>query len=428
MVSITIREFGRLTTESVETRVDQAQVSASAFDWLCRENSRLSRGGASLVQIDDRRWLRLDNYVGVIETPCGTRIEILPKHVDDVGDPGRARRLLRKMLCTCLNLTPREFGPASIEAFESPLTEWLARQFLLALDELVKRGVRYGYHAEQDEQRFLRGQLQVARQLRQPAGRQHRFRVEYDVFDANRAENRLLRSALERVFRMTRDATNWRLSRELTEWLSIVPLSTDIPGDFRRWGTDRLMAHYQPVRPWCALILGEQSPLSLLGEWRGLSLLFPMEKLFERYVEVCLRRQLPPGAVLQRTPSTEFLCRHLDQPWFRLEPDLLLTLGPKKWVIDTKWKRLDAALSNASDKYKLSQSDFYQLFAYGQQYLAGKGEMLLVFPRTSSFQAALPGFEYTEDLRIHVVPFDLEAGSLAGEWLVTRGQPLQMSA
>jgi 5-methylcytosine-specific restriction enzyme subunit McrC len=252
--------------------------------------------------------------------------------------------------------------------------------------------------------------------------------VEYDVFDANRAENRLLHSALERVFRMTRDAANWRLSRELTEWLSIVPLSTDIPGDFRRWGTDRLMAHYQPVRPWCALILGEQSPLSLLGEWRGLSLLFPMEKLFERYVEACLRRQLPAGAVLQRTPSTEFLCRHLDQPWFRLEPDLLLTVGQKKWVIDTKWKRLDAALSNASDKYKLSQGDFYQLFAYGQHYLAGKGEMLLVFPRTSWFQAALPGFEYTKDLRIHVVPFDLEAGSLAGGWLVTRGQPLQMSA
>jgi len=44
---------------------------------------RLRKAGAGLVQLEGRRWLRLDNYVGVIEAPDGTRIEILPKTFDE---------------------------------------------------------------------------------------------------------------------------------------------------------------------------------------------------------------------------------------------------------------------------------------------------------------------------------------------------------
>lgn len=36
----------------------------------------------SLLQLEGRRSLKWDSYVGVIETPCGTRLEILPKHVE----------------------------------------------------------------------------------------------------------------------------------------------------------------------------------------------------------------------------------------------------------------------------------------------------------------------------------------------------------
>ena len=36
-----------------------------------------------LVSFDRPRSLRVLNYVGVIETPCGTRLEILPKTTED---------------------------------------------------------------------------------------------------------------------------------------------------------------------------------------------------------------------------------------------------------------------------------------------------------------------------------------------------------
>lgn len=410
MHQVTVREFARLTTSAVKPTLDRAQVSPSAFDWLCEESARLSGAGAALVEIEDRRWLKLDNYVGVIETPCGTRIEILPKHVDGTDGIVAARRLLRRMLATCLDLRARESREAMIESFSGPLSEWVMHQFLLALDRLVKRGLQFDYQRVEEEQRFLRGRLDVVRQLRQPPSRQHLFQIRHDIFSPDRAENRLLRSALERVRRLTGQAENWRLAHELSTLLQPIPESQHIAADFRRWREDRLMAHYSPVRPWCHLVLHNLMPLSTFGTWRGLSLLFPMETLFERYVEACLRRQLPSGAKLTRGACSQYLCEHRGQRWFQLIPDFLLEYGGTRWVLDTKWKRLDSARDDTHTKYGLSQADFYQLHAYGQKYLEGCGELCLVFPRTGDFQTHLPSFGFSPQLRLWVLPFDLEQG------------------
>jgi len=98
------------------------------------------------------------------------------------------------------------------------------------------------------------------------------------------------------------------------------------------------------------------------------------------------------------------------EAWFNLVPDFLLTVDGCTTVLDTKWKRIDQSLDNASDKYGLNQADFYQLFAYGERYLGGAGDLLLVYPKSSTFTAPLPAFEFSETLRLWVVPFDLEAG------------------
>lgn len=95
----------------------------------------------------------------------------------------------------------------------------------------------------------------------------------------------------------------------------------------------------------------------------------------------------------------------------------MLQRGDRRWVLDTKWKRLDQSLGNSVDKYGLRQSDFYQLFAYGQRYLNGAGELLLVYPKSRCFEAELPPFAFSEALILRVVPFDLEKGELVGSFV-----------
>jgi 5-methylcytosine-specific restriction enzyme subunit McrC len=414
--NLTVREYARLTTSHVPTPdLDKAQVSASAFDWLCEMNSRFSKAGAALVQVEDRRWLKLDNYVGVLETPCGTRIEILPKHFEEGDCIKQSRALLRRMIQKSLKLPTREVGETALQRFDTPLTEWVMGSFLQALDHLLKRGLRFDYQRVEEEQRYLRGQLNTARQMRQPPGRQHFFQISHDIFLPDRAENRLLKTALDIVCKTTQDPSNWRLSHELRSILLEIPTSRDTAHDFKHWRNDRLMAHYQPVKPWCELIIRQQTPLAIAGEWQGMSLLFPMEKLFEHYVGACLRDLLPSDASLHVECKTEYLCSHGDRSVFQLRPDLMIVQGEERWILDTKWKRLNT--EGGSKNYGLSQSDFYQLFAYGHKYLNGQGDLALIYPRRASFQHALPVFQYSGSLRLWVVPFDLELGVFCtGAW------------
>lgn len=413
--NVIVREYARLTTAPVPPgNLDCASISETAFDWLCDLSASFNRAGATLLQIEGRQSLKWDSYVGVIETPCGTRLEILPKHFERDDCVLNSRTLLRKLIQAALSLKPRQVSVTGLQLYDAPLTEWMMGQFLNELDILVKRGVRFDYTRVEEERPFLRGQLNLVAQLRQPPSRQHHFQVRHDVYLPDRAENRLLKRALEQIAKTTQLPVNWRLANELRALLAEIPGSRDVAQDFRLWSRSRLMAHYGPIKPWCELILNQQMPVAVQGAWQGISLLFPMERLFENYVQQWLGTQLAPGAKLTPQAEKVDLCRHGDRGMFRLRPDLLIDTGERRWVLDTKWKRVDQR--NVAQNYKLSQSDFYQLFAYGHKYRVGGNmpTLVLIYPFGAGLQRALPAFDYGDGLRLWVLPFDLENECLVG--------------
>jgi 5-methylcytosine-specific restriction enzyme subunit McrC len=410
---VVVREYARLTCSSLaQQSLDRAQISETAFDWLCQLAASFTSAGAKLLQLDDRKWLRLDNYVGVLESPCGQIIEVLPKIYDTADCATKSRELLCRLIKDAMELPTRQAENASLALKHNCLSEWVIAQFLAELDYLLKRGLRFDYQRVEEEQRYLRGQLNVVQQLRQPPGRQHHFQIRHDIFVPNRAENRLLMSALQLVCKATQDADNWRLAHELRSQLLELPVSNDISADFKAWRDDRLMAHYQAIKPWLELILYQRMPLATVGDYRGISLLFPMERLFEVTVAKALKK-----AALALTGSSQAiktqlksasLCHYQDQPWFFLKPDLSAELNGQQWIMDTKWKRLD--LKDTAAKFDLSQQDFYQLFAYGHKYLNGKGNLVLIYPAWQDFPAGSKAlhFSYSTDLNLYVLPYDLE--------------------
>jgi 5-methylcytosine-specific restriction enzyme subunit McrC len=118
---------------------------------------------------------------------------------------------------------------------------------------------------------------------------------------------------------------------------------------------------------------------------------------------------------------------HQDEDWFELRPDLLVRDHQRNLlVLDTKWKLLDATLGSAKNKYQLAQSDLYQLQAYGNAYLKGQGDVVLIYPKTEDFSQPLQVFEFfgSKELRLWVLPFCLEtrvlltpANCQLDEWL-----------
>ncbi|WP_127966525.1 McrC family protein [Agrobacterium sp. RS6] len=419
----TVREFARLTTRRVSSSLDCASISVSAFDWLLRYG-RGNDQDLPFVQIASPDTISLQNYVGVIETPCGTRIEILPKHVSETSDVARVRGLLIKMITESLDLSPRRAGNADVAIFHMPMTEWFAGAFLDEASDLIKRGLRSGYATIETREPFLRGRLDVARQIGAPGGL-HQFSVQLDEYSLDRPENRILRSAVEHVARTTASSENWRRARELSALLADVPESGNVGSDLGKWERGRQLADYGRVKPLVELLLTHRLPFATLGDRRGMSMLFPMERLFERYVFSSVAALLKTRFKSVWQPNRHHLCSLGAEEWFRLKPDMLVHNNERRWIIDAKWKRLNP---NRSANFGLAQSDFYQLFAYGQKYLDGSGDMFLMYPGIDEFPV-LPGpFEFSGELRLHVLPFDMDSRT-APAWLsIVDGKISQESA
>jgi 5-methylcytosine-specific restriction enzyme subunit McrC len=98
---------------------------------------------------------------------------------------------------------------------------------------------------------------------------------------------------------------------------------------------------------------------------------------------------------------------------------LLLRGERQVHVLDTKWKLLEEQLCTTEHKYRINQADLYQLFAYGQKYQGGEGDMMLIYPKHPGFLAPLPPFHFDDRLRLWAVPFDLEDGKLVrSDWSI----------
>lgn len=415
--TITVREYARLTTAAITPSLDCAQVPQSAFDWLCEKQATFRKSGATLVQVDGKQSLLLDQWVGIMKAPCGTTIEVLPKHMELGDDVAKLRKLLVRMIDTALELKAREIAPADISLFDYPISEWVIRQYLDTLQDLIRKGVRFDYLRTEEESRFVRGQIDLGRQLRQSPGRLHLINIRHDLFSPDRPENRLLRSAVQAARTITREPTNWRIASELAEYLNPVPPSTDYDLDFSRWSRSRLMHGYEAIKPWCRLILDRTNPTTAAGAFEGISLLFPMDRLFEAYVRKILRAGLSPGAKLTAQAKRHTLCKHLESDWFLLQPDFLIEHEGASTVLDAKWKLIDEGRNTAQAKYYLAESDFYQLYAYGRKYLQDSGDLFLLYPKTSRFQVPLASFHYSAALRLWVVPVDLDLRTLVpGIW------------
>jgi 5-methylcytosine-specific restriction enzyme subunit McrC len=108
-----------------------------------------------------------------------------------------------------------------------------------------------------------------------------------------------------------------------------------------------------------------------------------------------LGTQLTHPLILNTQSRSQYLVRHREEDWFHLKPDLLVREGSRNlFVLDTKWKLIGSARSGRTEKYGLTYSDLYQLHAYGQTYMDGHGDVVLIYPKSDNFTQPLPAFHF----------------------------------
>ena len=407
MLIHTIREYDAISCEG------SSPVSKTCFEWL--EKNIYKEGKNSPLKWVGHNKFKVKNYVGILQSPCGTVIE------QEKETQAKLRKKLIEMICISYRI-PLESDSADLQTIKHyPLHEWLLSSFLQQLKKMVLRGLRFTYERVEEESQYIRGRLDVNKQLRQPAGRQHHFQIIHDVFSANRPENRLLKKALEIAFKQVKLPSNWQLANELRHMMDEIPASTKPDQDYRAWSDTKLMKSYEAIKPLCWLIVQKLNPTAQHGAHNGMSLLFPMEKLFEDYVGYCLELSLPSQYTLKKQAASLSLCKHGTKNLFKLKPDFIAESQEKSIVLDAKWKLLNSAFCSEDDeekfdKYGLNQSDFYQMFAYGHKYLPSHGQMFLIYPANENFKrdTKLADFDFSsrdeaKKLTLRVMACDWQA-------------------
>ncbi|RMN18622.1 hypothetical protein ALQ63_00607 [Serratia plymuthica] len=409
---VSVFEYDLLGVEK-ETPAGAIPLPSEVFQYL-ESLSLTSEKGSQLLKLTSRsgcRLLQVQNYAGILYTPFGLQLEILPKIGKNLTR-GHARSTLLTMLSHLSGFRHIQTQQASVHAQRMPLLEIFINQFLHSVSQLLKQGLRSDYVNEQGNLPFMKGKLMLSAQLRHNVVDRHKFCVDYDDYLPDCAANRLLHSALHKLGSLSLSSENQRWLQEMRFAFDGVPFSRDIDGDISSLRLDRGMAHYHEPLAWVQLILHGMSPSALQGDAKALSLLFPMAAVFESFVAQTLADELPHGFKLKQQVASYSLVKHAERDCFKLRPDLLIQSRhpvKTKMVLDTKWKLIN---NNSQEKslYGIAQSDFYQMFAYGQKYLGGDGDMYLIYPAHDDFNHPIPQhFAFSEKLRLWIVPYRITA-------------------
>lgn len=415
--NITVFEFGLLSANS-KAESDQRihHIPDAAFDYLekcCLCDETESRF-LEMKITHGMKVLQVQNYAGVVLCPDGTQIEVLPK-VAKANATENSEELARLSLLMMLRSLKKfrhiETEVANIKKQKMPLMEIFIAQFLDSVNRLVKKGIKSDYVREQNNGPYLKGKLLHSQQLKHNFINQHKFFVEYDEYIKDRPANRVIHSALIVIAGYTKVNRSKKLAQELLFVFDEIPLSNNYKNDFSSIRLGRGMQHYDAPISWARLILEGFSPQSMLGDRNAYSLLFPMEAVFESFVAKYLKKHLPSQVKLTTQVQSKSLVTYGSKPYFRLKPDLYVSSDVgHSTVLDTKWKLIDQNKTAGKDKFGLSQDDFYQMLGYGHKYLDGAGNLVLIYPKTATFNKLLEhSFDYDEHSRLtlRVLPFDV---------------------
>lgn len=393
---IQLQEF-----EELSVGTHEGGLAGAEFEWLLSSASRLF----ALKRVDTLQALSL---VGVIRLPSGRQIEIMPKISRNNSS---TKKILLKMLRSVSSLGKNVDIRADLELARYSLFEWIITDFLLELRKLVRSGLFSQYERVDETLQFVRGQLRIGEMLNQPPGRRQVFPVRHDIFSLQRLENKLIKTALVQVRRLTQAPNNWKSARELEVLLDPIESCDDPINGLNRWSEEPLLKSYAQIRKLCEFVLKGFVPYSQSGLADGFSWFLPMEQLFQEYVVLQMRKQIPQDASLQRQDTTRKLLSIAGSETQSIRPDLVITKASTVHILDTKWKRINgAAIPGCIDN-----GDLYQMLAYGINYGVEKGSVCLVYPAHADFDKAVGPIRYNmTNVDLHILPFDLESDQLLG--------------
>ena len=313
--------------------------------------------------------VKFKQYVGIIQVD-GLSIEILPK-ADKDNSSADWKGLLLQMLKACGHLKASSAGSANVKRQHLNLLEVYFELYLTEIETLIHRGLVKKYRKKTGNVRALKGKLEFAGNIRHNLVHKERFFTTHQVYDHDHLLHQTLAHALEILEQFCKGSYLFdRCKRVLLNFPEITPLKVT-KKQLEGIVLNRKTAPYSQVLELARLIILNYSPDISTGREKMISLLFDMNRLWEEFILIQIRKELA---------GTSYSVKGQDSQTFigsnYLKPDIVIQhdIDSKKvYIIDTKWKRPQNKSS--------SISDLRQMYAYNRFWKAQKA--MLLYPGES---------------------------------------------
>ncbi len=321
------------------------------------------------------RSVRFSQYCGVFNLGSDT-IEVLPK-IAGKSSPDMCRRILLRMLYTAKKVKTPPVSTASVSLQKNHLLDVFILHFCEELFRQLREGALLRYVSRSDNLPVLRGKLLIEQQLKLNSAHKERLFCEFSEFVEDNEFNQYIKCALK----IANSSTETRhVKRKTTELLWRFDAVQDRPASefkTRPFISTRDVSRFEYVFKQCDWFIKDLRQNVVAGENESIGLMFDMNRLFEEFVALRLRKDARREGYRLKIQDQKNLLNNSGRELFKMKPDMVLLDSQDRVVgiLDTKWKLLDKEANN----YGISQSDIYQIIAYGIGYKCNR--LALIYPK-----------------------------------------------
>jgi 5-methylcytosine-specific restriction enzyme subunit McrC len=295
-----------------------------------------------------------------------------------MGDEEQSRGKLIAMLRAVGELSPAPVGTAPLGLQKFHLLDDFIIDFCKRVNGLLRRGAIHSYEPQEENLAAVRGRIYLSEDARTNLFDRSRMFCQYNEFSVDNAHNRALKAVLTCLLELAIAARAKQAVDALL--LRMTDVSTQAPSTarFEKLRFDGVTEVWRPVFDRAAQFLKGLYPDVRAGLSDNVCLLFDMERLFEAYVGVLIRRAWrSTGAEVRLQGPRHCFANAATGDAAVLEDGQCLR------IYDTKWKMLNTSKPDLG----VSQGDIYQMASYASRYDCE--QISLLYPRDGQVAAGL---------------------------------------
>lgn len=317
------------------------------------------------------------NFVGTISLD-DFQIEILPKIplVENNIEAEKIRFL--EILQSIDYFKEKIFSNSKIGRTDTSILEIFIYLFIEEVEKILKKGLIYRYIDKNQNLIVFKGKLDINNHIKYNFSHKEKFFMKFGEFSVDSLENIIIKLTIQKLKKISVNSKNKENLNKIGHYFENVSILENSIENLKYLTFDRMNDYYKNAIQWAKIFLSNKSSsIFLTNNKEIISVLFPMETIFENYIANKLLN------IIQEKFYSELLIKiqdsscslfsnislnntKIDNNILRIRPDIVIKNKNTKeiFILDTKWK----ILNKLDDKFKISTEDIYQMLAYVKTY------------------------------------------------------------